>query len=61
MLEQLMTADGETLEAELHQCDGEPKAVVIATHPHPLYGGDMTNTAPALLCRTVPSRSSRKR
>lgn len=45
-----------TLEAAWHPASpARPaRAVVVATHPHPLYGGDMNNTAPATLARRLP-------
>ncbi len=46
------TADGETLQAELHLVDGARAAIVIA-HPNPKMGGDMHAPVPAVLYRAA--------
>jgi uncharacterized protein len=51
----LHTADGETLEAEIHVPDDHWGAVVLC-HPHPEYGGSMRDGLPDLLHRSLPGR-----
>lgn len=55
----LVTADDVFAEARLEaavRSPEAPKAFVVATHPHPLYGGDMHNTAPAAIARVLPEK-----
>lgn len=51
----IQTADGVVLEA-VWSGPADPRAVVVLTHPHPLYGGDMHNLVPATLARRLPDR-----
>jgi alpha/beta superfamily hydrolase len=51
----ITTDDGVDLEAELDVPDA-PWGVVVATHPHPLYGGTMRDGIPDVLFRTLPGR-----
>ena len=51
--ERLQTSDGVDLSAAWSG-PGDPVAVAVLTHPHPLYGGDMHNIVPASLARTLP-------
>lgn len=52
----ITTEDQLSLEAQWHAPEtDDPSAVVVATHPHPLHGGDMHNTAPATLARELPA------
>ena len=37
----LQTSDGEKLEAELGSSAGDPIALMVLCHPHPLHGGNM--------------------
>jgi len=50
----LTTSDGETLEAELSRI-GDPRAIVVITHPHPLMGGDMHTPVPDGFFRAAAS------
>ncbi len=54
---QITTSDQVSIEAQWHPstADGPARATVVATHPHPLHGGDMSNTAPATLARELPA------
>lgn len=45
--------DGVTLEAEYH-VPADATAVVVLSHPHPQYGGDMYNPLIEQLFRTLP-------
>lgn len=51
--------DGEfPLEAAWHRPDGSgPFPAVIVCHPHPLYGGDMSNNIVFRLCQALAERS----
>ena len=51
----ITTTDGVDLEAELDVPDAA-WGVVVATHPHPLYGGTMRDGIPDVLYRTLPAR-----
>lgn len=55
---QITTVDNVSLEAQWHPViqGGSARAVIVATHPHPLHGGDMHNTAPAALARSLPEQ-----
>jgi len=46
----IISAGGVTLEAEAH-LPPQPRAAVVITHPHPLYGGSMHDGIPAVLFR----------
>lgn len=50
----LETSDGVTLEAQL-ALPPEPRAGVVLTHPHPLYGGNMHSIVPSELFRVLPT------
>ena len=50
----LHTADGLTLEGELHLPDGARAAVVLA-HPHPLHGGNMRSIVIGALFAGLPA------
>jgi len=50
----LHTADGLTLEGELHVPDGARAAVVLA-HPHPLHGGNMRSIVISALFAGLPA------
>ena len=50
----LHTADGLTLEGELHVPDGVHAAVVLA-HPHPLHGGNMRSIVIGALFAGLPA------
>ena len=52
--DQAVTLEAAWHPATGHPTPGQPRAVVVATHPHPLYGGDMNNTAPSTLARELP-------
>lgn len=53
----LSTVDGLTLEAELAAPEaGEPTALAIVCHPHPLYGGSMHNNVVHRLISDLPDR-----
>ncbi len=47
------TDDDVHLEGSWHPA-ANALGVVVATHPHPQFGGDMHNTAPATFARTLP-------
>lgn len=49
----LTTSDGCELEAAWSARPGA-QGVVVLTHPHPAYGGDMHNMVPAALARALP-------
>lgn len=49
----LATSDGVRLEAELH-VPHEAVAVVVLCHPHPLYGGTMSDGVPDVLFTALP-------
>jgi alpha/beta superfamily hydrolase len=51
---QLHTADGLTLEGELHVPDGARAAAVLA-HPHPLHGGNMRSIVIGALFAGLPA------
>src|SRR5438477_12512170 len=51
---QLQTADGLTLEGELHVPDGVHAAAVLA-HPHPLHGGNMRSIVIGALFAGLPA------
>ena len=43
-----------TLEGRLHLPEGSPApAGIVVCHPHPLYGGDMSNPVVASICRVA--------
>ena len=50
----ISTSDGHTLEAEYHLPD-DATAVVVLSHPHPQYGGDMYNPLIEQLFRALPT------
>ena len=50
----LHTADGLTLEGELHVPDDARAAIVLA-HPHPLYGGNMRSIVIGALFEGLPA------
>lgn len=49
----LTASDGTQLEAELSLPDN-PRAMVVAAHPHPLYGGSMYDGVPDILFGALP-------
>ena len=49
----LMTSDGLNLEAE-YLLPSKVKAMVVLSHPHPLYGGEMHNNDIESLFRSLP-------
>lgn len=49
------TEDGERLEVAWSG-PADPDLVVVLTHPHPQYGGDMHNLVPATLARVLPEQ-----
>ncbi|MDD5039055.1 MAG: alpha/beta hydrolase, partial [Dehalococcoidales bacterium] len=47
-----------TLEGEWHLPQGEgPFPCVIVCHPHPLYGGNMSNNVVVAICQALPQKS----
>ena len=53
----LVTADGESLEGQLSpSTGGDPLAVAVVCHPHPLYGGSMHNNVVGRLFADLPGR-----
>jgi uncharacterized protein len=51
----LKTDDGLALQAEWSAAQGEPRAAVVLTHPHPLHGGTMHATVVDALFRSLPT------
>lgn len=53
----ITTTDDISLETQWHPVEsGAPaRAVAVATHPHPLHGGDMHNVAPEAFARSLPA------
>ena len=51
----LTAADGTDLEAEVSWPAGDVSAVIVLSHPHPLYGGDMWNPLIDHLFRALPA------
>ena len=52
----LMTSDGLNLEAE-YLLPSKVKAIVVLSHPHPLYGGEMHNNVIDSLFESLPQSS----
>jgi uncharacterized protein len=51
----LNTADGLSLEAEIHVPDA-PRGAILLAHPHPLHGGSMRSLVTSELFRALPAR-----
>ena len=47
------TNEGLTLEGFLHQPVSSPFPAAAVCHPHPLYGGDMSNNVVVAVCRAL--------
>lgn len=52
---QLLTADGQTLEADLAEAVGERRGSVVLCHPHPQYGGNRFHPLTAALFELLPT------